>query len=513
METFKITSFNAEGITCTKCDILSNLQVDILCLQETHKDTTPPKIRGMHLIVHHEHPKHGSAIYAQDKSIITASLDLSFEEMEILRVETSQITITSVYKPPTKPFAWPQIVNPESRPMITIGDFNSHSTLWGYDQNDSNGDIMENRAAPNDYTILHSPKDKPTFMSARWKKGYNPDLAFVSSRYFSSFERTVEDPIPKSQHRPVTLSTKPAVKAMESNQIPRFNFRKAKWENFTKDLDNKITSIEADPKNYEALQKLVWEVAKKNIPRGCRKSYIPCLNDESKEIYEMYIDAYNKDPFSDKTVQLGEDLILLLANERSERWKELITSTDLTHNSKKAWKITKKLNSEKCTQARVAAVNPNQVANHLLQNGKPPNREKGHQKRLRTKMDQAIAECDDQLEEFSLSELRNTLTFMKTGKACGLDGITTEMIQHFGPTCMSWILNLFNKCANTKKIPKEWRKARVVALLKLGKDPAKSKSYRPISLLCILYKLYERMIMARIAPIAEEQLTPDQAGF
>ena len=130
----------------------------------------------------------------------------------------------------------------------------------------------------------------------------------------------------------------------------------------------------------------------------------------------MYIDAYNKDPFSDKTVQLG-DLILLLANERSERWKELITSTDLTHNSKKAWKNIKKLNSEKCTQARVAAVAPNQVANQLLRNGKPPNKEKGHQKRLRTKIDQAIAECDDQLEEFSLSKLRNALTFMKTGKA------------------------------------------------------------------------------------------------
>ena len=167
-------------------------------------------------------------------------------------METSQITITSVYKPPTKPVAWPQIANPENRPIITIGDFDSHSTLWGYDQNDSNGDTIENWAASNDYTILHDPKDKPTFMSALWKKGYNPDLAFMSTQYLSSFERTVEDLIPKSQYRPVTLSTKAAVKAMESNQTPRFNFRKAKWENFTKDLDNKIASIEVDPKNYEA---------------------------------------------------------------------------------------------------------------------------------------------------------------------------------------------------------------------------------------------------------------------
>ena len=102
---------------------------------------------------------------------------------------------------------------------------------------------------------------------------------------------------------------------------------------------------------------------------------------------------------------------------------------------------------------------------------------------------------------------------MKTGKASGLDGITTEMIQHFGPKTMSWVLNLFNNCAATCRIPNGWRKTKVVALLKPGKDPKVPKSYRPISLLCILYKLYERMIMARMSPTVEENLTPDQAGF
>ena len=90
--------------------------------------------------------------------------------------------------------------------------------------------------------------------------------------------------------------------ALESNYIPRFNFRKANWDNFTSDLDTKITTIEADPKTYEDFRKLVWEVARKHIPRGCRKPYIPCLNDKGKQLYEMYITAYNSDPFSDETI-------------------------------------------------------------------------------------------------------------------------------------------------------------------------------------------------------------------
>ena len=107
MDTFKIVSFNVEGITLSKCDILSDIQADILCLQETHKESSPPNIHGMHLIIHRGHPKHGSAIYARDKSTILKSEDFSEHGMEILRVETSKMIITIVYKPPPTPFSWP----------------------------------------------------------------------------------------------------------------------------------------------------------------------------------------------------------------------------------------------------------------------------------------------------------------------------------------------------------------------------------------------------------------------
>ena len=60
-------------------------------------------------------------------------------------------------------------------------------------------------------------------------------------------------------------------------------------------------------------------------------------------------------------------------------------------------------------------------------------------------MDQAMAECVNEFDKFSLSELENALTFMKMGQASGLDGITTEMIKHFGPKTNSWVLDLFNE--------------------------------------------------------------------
>ena len=169
---------------------------------------------------------------------------------------------------------------------------------------------------------------------------------------------------------------------METNGIPRFNFRKANWPAFTPDLDKRIIEekLEPDPKNYQTFQKLVWKTSLQHIPRGCRKQYIPGMNEQSKQLYDEYNSAYNEDPFAEETIQLGEALTSSLATEKMQRWKEMIESTNMTQNSKKAWTTIKNLNTEKSTPPRVAAVTPNEVANQLLQNGKPLHKQKGRRK-------------------------------------------------------------------------------------------------------------------------------------
>ena len=72
---------------------------------------------------------------------------------------------------------------------------------------------------------------------------------------------------------------------------------------------------------------------------------------------------------------------------------------------------------------------------------------------------------------------------------------------------------MFNEYLGTNNIPKLWRKSKCIALLKPGKDASSPKSYRPISLLCHTYKLFERLILNRIASFVDEHLIPEQAGF
>ena len=112
-----------------------------------------------------------------------------------------------------------------------------------------------------------------------------------------------------------------------------------------------------------------------------------------------------------------------------------------------------------------------------------------------------------------MEELEAGLTIMKLGKAAGPDDILTEMITQLGPAAKQWLLNMYNTCIQTQHIPTIWRKAIIIALLKPGKDPNLPKSYRPISLLCITYKLFERLLLSRLSPQIDAELIKDQAGF
>ena len=71
---------------------------------------------------------------------------------------------------------------------------------------------------------------------------------------------------------------------------------------------------------------------------------------------------------------------------------------------------------------------------------------------------------------FRAQEFSNSITALKNGKAIGLDDIFLEELKHFGQQAKKWLLELFNRCVETNRIPKIWRKSRVIALSKPGKD-------------------------------------------
>ena len=116
-------------------------------------------------------------------------------------------------------------------------------------------------------------------------------------------------------------------------------------------------------------------------------------------------------------------------------------------------------------------------------------------------------------DNFSQRKFTAALQHLKPDKAAGYDSIFPELILHAGVALKSWLRDFLSSCLDRLKILKIWRRALVVAIPKPTKPVGDPKGYRPISLLCIPYKILERLIYAHVEPLIDPLLPKEQAGF
>ena len=481
-----------------------------MCLQETHRSSNHarPKIAGMTLVAESPHNKYGSTVFIRKDLKVNSISVRKHGTVELITAEMPGVVVHSVYKPPNEPFVLPTLGH-RNLPHIVIGDFNSHSTTWGYSTTDDDGNAVEQWADSCRLTLIHNAKLPKSFNSARWKKGYNPDLIFASSNIANMCDKSVLEPIPHTQHRPICVRVNPVIVAQPAAFRRRFNLRKADWNGYSTELDTLLEDVDPIPENYGRFIELMRVTSRKHIPRGCRTQFIPGLSEESQSLYEAYKKQYASNPFGDTTIEAGTRLVDTMTEEKKKRWEEVITSTDLTHNSRKAWKTIRSLSNDPTSPTPPCLVNSNQVAHQLLINGRGTMPSKPRRPVLPTDTTGAAT----LVYPFTEEEYRKGIAALKNGKAAGIDDVLVEQLKNLGPISHKWLLDLLNNCFTENKIPKVWRQSRIIAILKPGKDSAVPKNYRPISLLCHTYKLYERMILNRIAPIVEGHLIKEQAGF
>ena len=123
--------------------------------------------------------------------------------------------------------------------------------------------------------------------------------------------------------------------------------------------------------------------------------------------------------------------------------------------------------SMETTESQSARRTPDAIAHQLLFNGKPDQNCKIRNKKAVLKTDRH----ETKLTPFTIRDLGDAISLFKNGKTPGLDNIHHEMIKCFGPTTRFWLLDMLNDCLKQQQIPNVWRKTKVVALLKPGKDP------------------------------------------
>jgi hypothetical protein len=95
-------------------------------------------------------------------------------------------------------------------------------------------------------------------------------------------------------------------------------------------------------------------------------------------------------------------------------------------------------------------------------------------------------------------EVQDVIRGLKASKDPGPNGMHNRALKHLPQRAVSLLAQLFNAILLTHHFPTMWKHARVISILKPGKDPAMPSSYRPISLLDTIGKIFEKILLARI---------------
>jgi len=99
-------------------------------------------------------------------------------------------------------------------------------------------------------------------------------------------------------------------------------------------------------------------------------------------------------------------------------------------------------------------------------------------------------------------------------KSCGADGIHMRFLKTVQDTAVTaWLLQLYNRCLVKGKTPRAWNESEIYLLTK---DPQKKRdatNLRPISIIGMFRKVFERLLLLRVQRQPWAKLHPAQAGF
>ena len=113
---------------------------------------------------------------------------------------------------------------------------------------------------------------------------------------------------------------------------------------------------------------------------------------------------------------------------------------------------------------------------------------------------------------FDVSDVFRILASLDTTKAMGIDGIGPLVLKSCADVLCVPIHHLFTVSLSNGYIPSEWRIHLITPVFKSG-DKSSIKNYRPISLLCSVSKVLEKIIFSRVSDFVADSISSSQFGF
>lgn len=531
----KLLLWNANGIKQNESEFLNVLQekqIDLALISETHCKPCTKLFFPGYKIYRTDHPDKtahaGSAIIISSKiqhHLLPNNQTPTIQATNIqITLNHTPIKISSVYLPPYPAINSKQLeefFKSLGQKFLIGGDFNAKHSQWGCISDNSRGKILQKIMNNNNYT--HISPNGPTY----WPQHQNrhPDILdfFISTlpRYINFSVTNLNDL--SSDHTPVLLKLN---KAPELNPIHlSLSQGPINWNEFAEIMQN-TTNLKISLKSKSDIENAAQDLTTSIQSAICNSSY-PYTTKSINQTLPLNIrnlisekrrarSRWQKYRYpSDKQIfnHLTNTIKKLISKHKTEYFEKKYQSLNTKDGS--LWKTTKNLLNIKQQLPPInnangsLAISDKEKANlfgeHFSNIFKPhtdihPNTE--HLEKINSFINSPLP-MSLPAKHTSPSEVKFLISKLKEKKSPGYDLITNKILKNLPKKTIILITYIFNSMLRISYIPLIWKLSTIIVIPKPNKPKNVVTSYRPISLLPTLAKLFEKIIRLRIRPILQ----------
>lgn len=517
-------------------DLVAELRPSVVLLQETLlRSTQRANLPGYTL--HRQDgvpPLRGVAIYC-GTHLTSSEFPLPQVDLEaqglLLTIGASSILLINIYLSPGRPLPsqdlqrllhlWPS--------TVLVGDFNCHHTNWHCATSNARGRALHHLIVNED--LGHFFPNEPTYHPpAAGRRPSVLDFAITRGTPFALVPQVLHRL--SSDHLPVLFrptTATPCPPAMRHR-----NYKKADWTRYRERLDSSLQIHRFATKNdidhgASYFTEVIQTAAAQSIPTSSQRcglrlpehlKDLRSSRDHARRQWQRTGLHRDHQEFS----RLAHEFRTAIREHSSKQWTDAINEEE--DYRRKLWRIAKCLRSSSSTIPALTTANgtvfsPEDKAIALAEASEVPlgqTNDPDLAAQVTDFVESVLLNADVPSEHPQLAtpkEVASLITSLKPHKAPGEDGITAPLLRALSRKARVYFTMLINACLLLQHFPSSWKNAITIFLHKPGKDGRLPGSYRPISLLRLLAKILEKVIVSRLMDEASrlEAIPIFQHGF
>ena len=241
---------------------------------------------------------------------------------------------------------------------LILGDFNGHSHLWGANQENERGKIVEKLIDRHNLILLNDSVH--TRFDTYHQTSSLLDLSLCHLSIYMDVACEISSDRLGSDHHPIIITANTSDHPVPE-RVTKWNFKKAKWDAFQDQCITELTpNLFNDAEDKMAIfSSTLLDIAVDNIPKTSpfpKRKAKPWFDEDCQAAKQERNKANrlaNKHPSAANSMRarlIQARTKKLFKQKKRDSWKNYVSSVNVNTPSKKVWDMIRKITGKKCSE-------------------------------------------------------------------------------------------------------------------------------------------------------------------